>query len=160
MRGTLAALSTLLLLTGCSADNPPPAAEPVTVTVARPLETPQPQSMTAWKQATADEIRATGTALTAVGDSMTNYDLPAMRVNCTRLRSSVDQLERALPSPDTAVNTALQGSIDDFRSLSQLCMTITPGSGNEEIDAMGDLVDSGSDHLYDAFDLMGLNVHR
>lgn len=143
----LTALALVLLIVGCGSTTTPAATVTATPT------TSTAQSMTEWKHGAADAVHATGEALTALGGSMKAYDLPAMHVNCTHLRSTVDKLERTLPSPNRDVTAALQDSIDDFRSLTQLCMTINPSS-TDEVKAMSDLVDHGSQRMTDAFNLM------
>lgn len=147
MGRTLTLGITALLLTACGNTTPPAA----TVTVTPSTTTP---SMNDWRTESADESANLSQALRAVGDAITNRDLPAMRIGCTQLRSSVDALERDLPSPNPKVDTALHGALDDYRSVSQLCMTIRPGS-TEEVTAMSDLIDSGTKHMKTAINLMG-----
>jgi hypothetical protein len=146
MKAYLAA--TAILLAGCGSNTTPAA----TVTVTPSTTEAPAQAMSDWKQSAANEIHAMGDSLIAVGDAMQGPDLPAMRVGCTRLSTSVDHLERDLPSPDQQVNSALQDTIDDFRSLSQLCMTL---NSTAEIAEMQRLVDRGSQRMTHAFDLMG-----
>jgi hypothetical protein len=142
-------LTAAILLTACGNTTTP--AQTVTVTPTQTSATAQ--AMSEWKRGAADEIHTMGDAMTSIGDAMQHYDLPTMRVNCTRLRTSVDHLERQLPSPDTQVNDALQDTIDDFRALAQLCMTVTPTS-DTELNEMGRLINRGGQRMSEAFDLM------
>jgi hypothetical protein len=117
--------------------------------------------MAQWKKQAADAVGTMGEALIATGDAMqAGPDFNAMHVGCTDVRSAADGLERQLPSPDGQVNAALHDTIDNFRSMSQICMTLGPLSNVAEIQSMRRYMDAGADRMNDAFDLMGLNVPR
>jgi hypothetical protein len=133
---------------------------PSSVFVPKPTtaQTSSPATMSAWKKRAADSVGNVGDALTAVGTAMQTRDLTGLHSGCADLRQAVDQLERQLPSPDRQLDAAFQDAIDNYRSLSQLCMTIGPTSTKADIDQMQPYLDTGSGRMCDAYGIMGLDV--
>lgn len=81
-----------------------------------------------------------------------------MRAACPDLRAASDQLERTLPAPDAGVTAALQDGVDNFRSLSQLCVNASPSMSDAERDQMERYLDDGGGRMCDAYETMGLET--
>lgn len=113
--------------------------------------------MASWSNQAADSVEAMGDALIATGEAMqAGPDFTAMRVGCADLRAASDGLDRQLPSPDRRVNAAFRDTIDNYRSASQICMTLGPASSSAEIRSMREFIDAGGARMSEAFELLGL----
>lgn len=166
MGGRIAAGAAAIAISVAACGSPSTSSSPSTVTVTQTPAAPSAvaapmQTMTEWKHQAADSVSTVGGALVATGKAMqAGPDFPAMRVGCADLRSAADGLDRQLPSPDETVNAAFRDTIDNYRSASQICMTLGPFSSTEEIRSMEKYMDAGADRMYDAFDALGLNIPR
>lgn len=155
MRGLTICVAGVLLV-GCGSSDPPSAS---TVTVTQPVVTTTQQSMASWKKQAADSVGQMGDALIATGDAMqAGPDFTAMREGCADLRAAADEIERQLPSPDAAVNAGFGAAVDNYRSASQLCMTMGPASDVADIASLRRFMDAGEVGMNAAFEAMGLNT--
>lgn len=111
-----------------------------------------------WDENALVDLQAVSDSLHQTGQAMINTDLGLMRIGCTNLRSAIDKLERKLPTPDDQATDALHDSIDDWRSLSQLCMTLGASSTDAEFNQMSTYLHDGEAHRQTAYDRLGLQV--
>lgn len=154
MRRTLSGILVVFVLLTACASPPSPASNPPTPSDA--TYTPAPvKTIGEWKRREADHFADITKGLFQMSGAAQDYDLPNVRVGCISLRTASDNLERDLPSPDEAVNTALRAMIDSYRSAASIAMTITDGNS---LDGASRHLNEGSSHMYDAFNLLGLNM--
>jgi hypothetical protein len=114
----------------------------------------------AWQQPIANAVANLGTAMGPVADAMVAGDYSTMHASCAKMQNAIDGIERGLPTPDTAVNDALQGGIDAFRSFASLCATITPVGNQSDLDRLSRYLDRGDARLREAFRLMGIEIPK
>jgi hypothetical protein len=114
----------------------------------------------AWKQPIANAVANLGTAMGPVADAMVAGDFSTMHDGCTKMQKAIDGIERRLPTPDAAVNDALQGSVDSFRSFATLCSTITPIHSPSDLDRLSSYLDRGDARIREAFTLMGIEIPK
>lgn len=151
-----------MVLAGCGGE---PAPRTVTVTESAPpiaappvTTTAEPATMSEWMKTAATPVGDVGDALIAVGQAMQDVDYGAIRATCPDLRAASDALDRALPSPDPEVTSALQDAVDNWRSLSQMCSNIAPPVSDAEMQQMNEYLDTGGTRMCDAYELMGLDT--
>ena len=112
----------------------------------------------AWQRPITDAIANMGSAMGPVGDAMVARDFPAMRTGCTKLESAIDRIGDRLPTPDPAVNEALQDGVDNYRSFAKLCATMTPVTAELQLDRLDAYLDGGTAGVRKALHLMGIDL--
>ncbi|HYZ68585.1 MAG TPA: hypothetical protein VE666_12440 [Mycobacterium sp.] len=114
----------------------------------------------AWKQPIANAVANLGTAMGPVADAVVAGDYSRMHAGCTKMQNAIDGIALRLPTPDAAVNDALQGGVDNFRSFATLCATITPVDNQSDLDRLSRYLDRGDTRIREAFTLMGIEIPK
>ncbi|MEV0673585.1 hypothetical protein [Mycobacterium sp. NPDC050441] len=147
MRYIAAVLAATSVLAGCAVAGKPTAA-PVT---------------DEWRQAVIDAVVGLGTQLGPIGDAMTApvTDYGALHNACTDLRRYVDSTQpKVLPGPDVAVNNALQEGLDDFRSMADQCVELTPANSSARLTKLGATMDEAHLHINKGLKLLGVDIPK
>lgn len=111
-----------------------------------------------WQRNVTTAITMLGTALGPVGDAMVSHDLAGMARACSGLSSPIDQIERLLPTPDSAVTAALRDSVSDYRSFARACLTLDATPSPSAVDKLSEYLVDGDDAMRTALHHMGIEL--
>ena len=111
-----------------------------------------------WQRPITAAVTGLGTALGPVGDAMMSHDFAAMAHACAGLQSPIDLIEQRLPTPDQDVNDALRDSVDDYRSFTKICMTLSPTTAPSALDQLSDHLTRGDAAMRTALEHMGIEL--
>ncbi|QRY43204.1 hypothetical protein JVX93_21920 [Mycolicibacterium boenickei] len=122
-RGFTAAALAALLVTGCG----------TSTNTATTTSTVAPAAaMHDWRQTVIPVVGRLSDAMNWIGGAAQSLDLADMRAACRELKSSADELESKLPSPDQIVNSNIRSAVDSFGELSHVCLGLSPSSPDSE----------------------------
>ena len=128
-----------------------------TVPVSKPDQPPTPaEALEQWRLKTSQPIAHMSSAMVAIGEAAQKGDLASLKAACPALRTSSDELQATLPSPDQRVTAKLQGAADDFRSMVDMCLTANAAWTSTEVEKFEAYFKGGQTKLNEALELLGV----
>jgi hypothetical protein len=134
------------------------AVRPAGAASAAPLASPPSPPLRVQLRAWLDDAEASIDALVVAGDNVvataTRGDTAGTGTACQTAAGALASARQHLPSPDPALNTALQQAFSDYRAGIRCCF---PGTQNQDAVDVGQapgLIDQGKIVLQNAFDIL------
>ena len=127
-----------------------------TAPVSKPDAPTPAEALERWRLKTSEPIFHMNSAMLAIGEAAQKGDLAALKAACPALRTSSDELQATLPSPDPHVNEKLQGATDDFRTMVDMCLTASAAWTSTDVQEFEASFRSGQTKLNEALTLLGV----
>jgi hypothetical protein len=81
-------------------------------------------------------------------------DYTDARAACRSFSTSVDSLDRQLPTPDDGVTAVIRGAVSHFRDFTLECLTVNPEMKQDEANLVVSLRDQGIERVRTVADRM------
>jgi len=128
---------------------------PASAAPALPLGSP---SLRELLRAWLDEAEPSIDSLSIAGDNVvapaSRGDIAGTRAACQTARDALANAQQHLPSPDSALNTALQQAFDDYRAGIGYCISGTQNQDPIDIGKGAGFISQGKIELQKAFDII------
>jgi hypothetical protein len=84
----------------------------------------------------------------AVIDAINAKDIGALQSACSSVHDELTtNLQAHLPTPDSALTTALQSEIDDVHSAMHICMSLGPNSTQADLEQADSFMQQATNHM-------------